>query len=217
MNSSRVGDTLSKRLSKLKSYYENEDNIWDIGCDHGQLGLSFQSTQSVKSINLVDPAGPVIDVLRDKLKTSDIPKASLYHKKGQEISIDSLSNCIFIAGMGGKEIGEIILHLLTKLDPSSKIVISPHRKILELRSLLNELPLILLREEIMEEDGQFYQILSLRPGNAGVKVSLYGDDIWSGTVGLAYLNQQLMNFEVHRDEASQKYVSYLKVRKALKC
>lgn len=216
MNSFRAGESLSHRLSKLHSFYRGEKHIWDIGCDHGFLGLSFNDNQNVESINLVDPAAPVIEVLKKKLNDSYITKANIYHNKAQEINISTSSNCIFIAGMGGKEIGEILLHLLPMIDETSRVIISPHRKILELRSLLYSLPFTLLEEHLLEEEGQFYQMMALKKDPSGKKVSLYGEDIWNGNEGQKYLDHQLTFFSVHRDEASQGYVEYLKTRKMLK-
>lgn len=216
MNSFRAGESLSHRLRKLHSFYRDEKHIWDIGCDHGLLGLSFNDNQNVESINLVDPAAPVIEVLKKKLNDSYITKAAFYHKKGQEIYITTSSNCIFIAGMGGKEIGEILLHLLPMLDETSQVIISPHRKILELRALLHSLPFSLLEEHLLEEEGQFYQMMALKKDPSEKKVSLYGEDIWNGEEGQKYLDHQLTFFSVHRDEASQGYVEYLKTRKMLK-
>ena len=111
--------------------------------------------------------------------------------------------------------GEILQNLLPQLDASSRIVISPHRKILELRKLLHYLPLILLEEKVLFEDGQFYQILCLTPGE-GVKVSLYGKDLWNDETGEAYLDHQVKTFSQHQDLASQEYVSYLRKYKSLK-
>lgn len=212
MSSSRVGDTLSKRLGKLRSFYNHEKHVWDIGCDHGQLGLSFHNISSVENIHLVDPSLPVIDVLKQKLIDSYITKVKIYHQTGQSLSIKSSSNCIFIAGMGGKEIGEIITHVLPQLNSSSRLVISPHRKILELRSLLNKLPVSLIEEEVILEDDQFYQILILAPGK-GTPVSLYGENLWEGDTGKMYREHQLKAFGVHRDEASLSYVGFLRTRK----
>src|SRR6476661_2613415 len=140
----KVGDSL--RLTKLHSYHSTEENIWDIGCDHGYLGSSFKDSEIVKAIHLVDPSGPVIQNLKDSYIS--VPNLKIHHQEGQYLFIDSNSNLIFIAGMGGKEIGEIISHLLPQLDSTSKFVISPHRKILELRALLNVMPISLLSEEV---------------------------------------------------------------------
>lgn len=210
-SSKKVGKSLSDRLRHLSKHYQNQKYIWDIGCDHGLLGMSFYGLPGVEVVNLVDPSKPVIEELKARYKDSYITKAPLniIHSKGQDLSIDQYSNCIFIAGMGGKEIGEIILNLLPQLDPESRIIISPHRKILELRELLGNLPISLVTEEVIEEEDQFYQILVLRPG-IGKSVSPYGHDLWKSEIGEKYRLQQLKTYEIHKDTASIKYLLYLK-------
>lgn len=215
MSSSRVvGDKLSRRLQSIHKTYTDRKVVWDIGCDHGLLGLSFQTVPSVEEIHLVDPSVDVINELRDKLKDSYITKPFfIHHKQGQEIKPESNSNHFFIAGMGGKEVLSITEALLPQLDSSSLITISPHRKILELRKSLNKLPVTLIEELLINEDGQFYQILTLSPGSGGRKVGLYGEEIWTGELGREYLEHQLMHFSLHRDEASREYVTFLQTLK----
>lgn len=211
-SSSRVvGDKLSLRLQTLHNLYTNETNIWDIGCDHGFLGLSFADA-SVESIHLVDASVSVIDKLLIKNIDSYItkPKVLITHSSGQNLKITSSKNLILIAGMGGEEIGEIIKHLLPQLDSSSLIAISPHRKILELRGKLRELPVTLTSEVAIEENGQFYQILALRPGTGAQKISLYGEELWSSEIGKQYREHQLKHFSFHQDLVSKGYVKFLK-------
>lgn len=208
---SRV-DTLSLRLSTLQSYYQNERVVWDIGCDHGLLGLSFSDTETVTGIHLVDPSAKVIDVLNKKIKDSYIskPKVFVHHQEGQSLKIESNSNLIFIAGMGGLEIGEIVTSLIPQLDETSRIVISPHRKILEVRALLNSLPVCLLSEQVIIENGQFYQMLELGLTPNGMKVPLYGTDLWKSSIGEDYRQYQLKYFDYHKDLAAKAYVEFLK-------
>lgn len=217
MSSFREGETLSKRLQLIHSHYSGQKHIWDIGCDHGLLGLSFQGYPEVESLHFVDPSGPVIDKLKTKLKDSYITKKPffIHHQEGQSLIIESHSNCIFIAGMGGKEIEGIIQGLLPQLDESSQFVISPHRKILELRQSLSSLPVVLLKEELILEDGQFYQVISLKKGT-GARVSLYGEAIWEGETGEKYREHQLNYLSLHRDVASQEYSNWLNRYKLLK-
>lgn len=212
MSSSRVvGDKLSKRLHSIHKTYTNRKIVWDIGCDHGLLGLSFQAVPTVEAIHLVDPSIEVINELRNKLKDSYITKpVFIHHKSGQEIKPESHSHHFFIAGMGGKEILSIIESLLPHLDSSSLITISPHRKILELRKSLNGMPVTLLEEFLVKEDGQYYQVLTLRPEAGGKKVSLYGEEIWTGEWGTEYRDHQFNHFSLHRDEASRAFVTFLK-------
>jgi tRNA (adenine22-N1)-methyltransferase len=207
MSSFRVGESLSERLGTLRSFYSHEQHIWDIGCDHGLLGSSFHDLDSVKSINLIDPSLPVINNLKDSYISKE--KINIKQARGQEIKINENSNCIFIAGMGGKEIGEIVKNLLPQIDSTSKFVISPHRKILELRKLLHEMDIALLEERLLLEGDQYYQIMSFTKGS-GAKVSLYGEGIFEGDLGRKYREHQIKAFGPHQDSASKNYLNYLK-------
>ena len=210
-SSSRVGKRLSERLKSLRKYHHKQPQIRDIGCDHGLLGMSFYDNEEVKRIHLVDPSAAVIERLKTNYKDSYITdgKLIIIHSKGQNIKIDTLSNCIFIAGMGGKEMGEIIDHILPQLDPDSQLVISPHRKILELREKLKHMPVSLVTEEVIHDENQFYQIMVLRPGS-GEKVSSFGEELWKSEVGEMYRLQQLNIYGPHKDNISIRYLEYLK-------
>lgn len=210
MSSSRVGEfSLSQRLHKMSAFYSGETHVWDIGCDHGLLGLSFLTHEKVGMINLVDSSEDVINNLKTIID-SDIPTGKVFIKysKGQNLKIDNKGNCIFIAGMGGKEIGEIIRHLLPQLDSRSRFVISPHRKILELRALLRTLNIHLKSESLVFENHQYYQILVLAPGE-GRPISRFGEDFWDSPLGRGYLEHQKRHFSLHRDELSEAYVTHL--------
>jgi tRNA (adenine22-N1)-methyltransferase len=210
MSSSRGGDCSSLRLKSLAGHYTNQEVVWDIGCDHGLLGLSFTQNRNVKQIHLVDPSPSVMEKLEKTVKDSYISIPVFLHlQKGQDIKTNSQSNCFFIAGMGGKEIGEIILHLCPKLSEKDRIVISPHRKVLELRRLLGQLPLESLKEEILCEEDQYYQVMVLKRGQSNVHP--YGEfSIWNSKEGRAFLEKQIAAFSLHRDLASQGYVEYLR-------
>ncbi len=203
---------LSFRLKTLRDYYRGEESIWDIGCDHGQLGLSFTEEKKVKFIDLVDPSGPVISVLKQSIDSYiTIPdlKLSLHHMKGQEVQLSSQNKLIFIAGMGGKEIQEILTHLIPQLKEADRVVISPHRKILELRQFLSQSPLNLEEEISIEEGNQFYQILCLTLYSKYSKASLFGEAVWKGEVGEKYRKQQIAAYKTHQDKASLEYLRFL--------
>lgn len=111
--------------------------------------------------------------------------------------------------MGGKEIQDIVRHLIPQLDSNDRLVISPHRNILELRKFLNQTELGLLDEVSLREDAQFYQILCLIRDASLPKVHPYGEAIWRGTIGERYRQHQLGAFRGHQDELSKAYVTYL--------
>ncbi|HXH73619.1 MAG TPA: tRNA (adenine(22)-N(1))-methyltransferase TrmK [Bacteriovoracaceae bacterium] len=202
---------LSKRLTRIRDFSHDSQTIWDIGCDHGLLGLSFQADPKVKAINLVDPSEAVIKKLDSYITTDE--KIKIWHAKGQNIVLSPEKKTVFIAGMGGKEIIDILKHLEPQLTEKDSLVISPHRKILEIRQWLMLSQLGLFHEEVLVEDGQYYLILVLRKDAILERVTAYGDSLWKGSVGQEYLNHQILHFSRHEDQASIEYVTYLKERK----
>lgn len=166
----------------------------------------------MKFIHLVDPSIDVINKLKKTLRDSYIPKreiVTIHHKKGQELVLEKDSKIIFIAGMGGKEIGKILEHLIPQLTPNDRFVISPHRNILELREFLASGPLRLVDETVIKEDGQFYQILCLCLNDRLSKIPQFGHKIWMGPLGEEYRAHQLKRYEHHQDPLSQKFLAFL--------
>ncbi|MGE3611215.1 MAG: tRNA (adenine(22)-N(1))-methyltransferase TrmK [Bacteriovoracaceae bacterium] len=202
---------VSPRLQYLSSFYHDAIEIWDIGCDHGQLGLSFKDYPQVKAIYLVDASKSVIELLKGKVDAY-IANATIFvlYSKGQDLKLESKNKkCIFIAGMGGKEIQEILKNLESQLTVEDRIVISPHRKILELRSYLSESQYRCFTESVIKDGPHFYQIIVLTLDQTKDKVSSYGESLWQTEVGKEYLIHQRAYFSKHQDKASALYVSYL--------
>jgi tRNA (adenine22-N1)-methyltransferase len=209
-----LNHTLGPRLLHLSSFYTHEQEIWDIGCDHGYLGLSFLCLETVSSVYLVDPSKKVIDQLINKLKDSYITipnKIKVLNQKGQYLEISkNIKKIIFIAGMGGKEIIDILDHMKPQLSVEDSVIISPHKNILELRKYLLESEFRLKDESVISESGRFYQVLCLSLFSGHPKVSAFGEKLWSGSLGNSYRDYILSTFSSHQDQLSMEFVHYLR-------
>jgi tRNA (adenine22-N1)-methyltransferase len=187
--------------------------VWDIGCDHGYLGLHFLNNPKVELIGLVDPSDHVIETLKTNIKDSYITnpdKIKLICKKGQEILIRSdRKKIIYIAGMGGKETKEILIYLSDLLNSDDSIIISPHKNILELRAYLSNSKFRLIKEEIIQENQRFYQIMALGQSAHLPKVTPFGDGLWQGCLAPSYRSYLLSTFKSHQDVLSKDFVTYL--------
>ena len=204
---------LSERLRTLRAHYRDHQSIWDIGCDHGLLGLSFLDLPIPPQIHLVDPSAKVIDTLTSHINsyiTKNKDFLSIHRTRGQDIQLNPVKKLIFIAGMGGKEILDIYQHLLPSLSSIDDLVVSPHRDILSLRLKLHHSSFFLDRETLVFEDGQYYQILSLSLRD-GFKVHPFGEEIFHGRTGEEYRQHQLRTFTAHKNDRSQAYVQYLQI------
>lgn len=207
---------LSKRLKHFSQFFDGKPHIWDIGCDHGHLGLSFAQYTDVETINLVDPVLPVIQGLAHRLKDSYITvekEIKLHHSKGQDIKLTHPNqNALYIAGMGGREIKDILLSLDSQLAEQDRIFVSPHRHVLELRAFLRDSKFRLIEEGVIFEAGHFYPYLYLSKDALHEQITPYGDAIWRTQEGIEYLKHLLEHLACHKDQASQDYLAYLQLR-----
>lgn len=206
MNSSNY--KLSKRLAHFAQFYQAQDIVWDIGCDHGQLGLHFLTHSHAPQINLVDPAKPVIDKLKEKVLDSDIPRTAVFHSKGQDIKLDrSHSHFIFIAGMGGSEIIEILSNIFPQLKVSDLVFISPHTKVLDVRHFLRKQGDVLLKEGVLCDHGIWYPYFLL--GQGGESCTVFGESIFLGEEGENYKKHLIEKLSKHRDKQSKAFLNFL--------
>jgi tRNA (adenine22-N1)-methyltransferase len=207
---------LSNRLEFLASFYKGEESIYDIGCDHGLLGLSFKTNPKVKNIYLIDPNPYSVDLIKKTIDSYITEPVLIYPLKisGEETKIVSPNSLVFIAGMGGKNIISILSSWREEdFANCSQIVLSPHRYILELREFLNENQFSLIKEAVFFENDQFYEMISITKKPTGISVSPYGEELWKGEEGANYLKHRLRHLSHHREA---RYVEYLKYLKGLK-
>ncbi len=207
---------LSKRLNtlvELASLYAKGRDVYDIGCDHCQVGEQLLLKESIPNIHCVDKSKKALDrafdVLSSNSKYSDIPSGLHYNQSclhrlvinGNKLKILQKS-LILIAGMGGLNINDIIAHL--HLQCSEHIyILSPHKNIIETKSFLKEIGFKLFEEKVLLENGKFYEIfIASRDGNHDIHP--YGNLIWQSKESYPYFK--------YLSEHHQKYQSNPKSR-----
>lgn len=204
---------LKGRLAELAHCYSDEAVVWDVGCDHGYLGLSFLDEPMVKEVHLVDPSHDVIkELLNNKQLDSYITKRKLFihHLTGQEVILSSRENKIFIAGMGGKEIIAILKSFEQQAHLHFNCVVSPHKNILELRDYLKDSHFRLRNEFLIKDGGRFYQVMGLDFSLENTKVSPYGERLWNSPYAPDYRDYLLNVYGPHQEPKDQAYYKFLK-------
>ena len=200
---------LSTRLQRLLTLAGEGEELWDIGCDHGLVGRWARAESYFKRVHFVDPAPLVVERLKNFLN-ADIPRLvpfEIHQKRADEITVTKEENTFLMAGFGGQGMLQGLRHLKTL--SYSRIVLSPHRDQLKVRSYLHSENWGLEHEEILNEDGQFYQILVLGI-EAKRRVSLYGEEQWESVAGKGYLNHLLDKLPLHQNPQDQDYLNYLR-------
>lgn len=189
---------LSHRLNRLYQWAvaEGYDDIWDLCCDHGRLGLHLHHAQQASSdmlssrVHLIDCVPRITDTLITRyapllghhltvrcLDAGDI----VLPRAGRQL--------IVLAGVGSgtiaksleKIIHQIGTHHRHNYDVSVEFMLSPNLNAFELRGFLRQQPLELLKEEFVAEKGQYHEHLHLRyraDVEESKKVAPIGKSLW---------------------------------------
>jgi tRNA (adenine22-N1)-methyltransferase len=208
MNSNAVFS--SHRIARLVSHCGEGEILWDIGCDHGLAGLSAGKTGAFKHVCFVDPSSFVIEKLIKHI-AADIPKDwnyTIMKLKGDQIKVLSEKNVFLMAGFGGRPIIESVEAIRKQLKAPARFVLSPHKNTLAVREYLHRGEWHLISEEIVEEAGQFYEILQLE-SRRGNPVTLFGTDQWKAPAGERRREDLLKKLPLHRNAQDQAFCKHL--------
>lgn len=130
---------LNKRLRFLLEEIPQASEIWDIGCDHGLLGLTAIAENRATRAHLIDPAHQVIDRLRAFLGSPKIcdwwamnqSRVEILAVPGEEI-VHEIKGSIVLAGMGG----ETMVKIVERVREFNVLVLNPFSHFEEIEDLL---------------------------------------------------------------------------------
>lgn len=153
---------IAKRIEKIAEIIDlNNKGVFDVGSDHGYLLTSLRKkNDKIKLKGVENKLGPFKN-LKDNTSFLNI-ETSLSD------GIDELTNdysCVVLAGMGYKNIVEIITKHLDKLNFIEQIVIDSHTNIDLCRKFFVNLNFYIDQEVILKEKGIYYEIISFKRGN----------------------------------------------------
>ena len=153
---------IAKRIEKIAEIIDlNNKGVFDVGSDHGYLLTSLRKkNDKIKLKGVENKVGPFKN-LKDNTSFLSI-ETSLSD------GIDELTNdysCVVLAGMGYKNIVEIITKHLDKLNFIEQIVIDSHTNIDLCRKFFVNLNFYIDQEVILKEKGIYYEIISFKRGN----------------------------------------------------
>lgn len=154
---------ITKRIKKILEYINIEDNVADIGCDHGYLCLGCIEKGVSFVQNIDNKEGPLNMAKRNLEK---------YNSKGQIIytlcdglnCIDERVDTIVISGMGGDLITQIVNTNLNKAKKLKKIIVVAHSKVFGLREKLTK-HFVIIDEDLVEDKDKIYEIIVFAPQN----------------------------------------------------
>jgi len=153
---------LSQRLKTIYQFSIPNVPLWDIACDHGQLGAYALTDNVVAEVHFCDQVPQIIDKIKKKYG-EDLENVYFHAVPGENLSLDKNSQAsIIIAGVGGETIIKILKSWDSFKHPGKlRYILCPHQSVFKLREELSQSNLKLYAEELILERGHYREILVL--------------------------------------------------------
>lgn len=165
------------------------EEVWDICCDHGQVGMAFIG--KVNQVVFVDQVPYIMERLTNSLKDSYIPGNCKTIQDSAKNKIYSFNpkTVYIICGIGGDLLIEIMDQIIPLMSHCSFLLISPHKNIHKVRQYLLEVPLGLEAEKLVADKNHIYEVLMLSK-SASKTVTLLGDNLWNSEIAASYFSER---------------------------
>jgi tRNA (adenine22-N1)-methyltransferase len=203
-----------KRIDAIVSLIEDHYNtIYDICCDHGQIGSLCYQKKLASKIVYIDQVASIIKRLQTRITHQN---AEFVISDASSVAYENSSNVLLIiCGVGT----ETIIKILDSLGKDFKgdLLLSTHKNPLKLREYLIEKNYLLKKEKILKENNQFYEVMLL--GDGGSLVSDCGSLQWDqmSAIEIEYRGQLIRYYEIKKNfENDEKYLRLLRFLKNLK-
>lgn len=153
---------LSKRMEAIVSLVDDNARVCDVGCDHGFVSIALIERGVAYSAVLMDVnKGPLAHAKENASTYGVIEKCEFILSDGLKKYTKGLANTLIIAGMGGPLIQRILLDSYDKISDFDTMILSPQSEIKEFRIFLYEKGFRIADEDMVLEDGKYYQIMKV--------------------------------------------------------
>lgn len=183
----------------------SERTIADVGSDHGFLVKILFERDSIDYAYAMDISQKCVDKARHNLdafssKTTFLcgdglePLDSILQDNLAQKQHNIVPKQVFIAGMGGKEIKNILSQdAAQKID---KYVLSPQRDVVELRRFLLDNNFTILVDKVVKEGKMFYNVISVQrnAGSHNSKQTLTENELLFGLTNIREMHSDFTQY-----------------------
>lgn len=151
---------ISNRLRYIAGLIPKGSTVADIGTDHGYLPIFLVKNGISNKVTAMDVRKGPLQKAENNIKVFGVDKQiSLRLSDGLTALEQGEVDVVTISGMGGRLIQSILLKGLDKLTKQTKLILSPQSEIRDFRLFLRNQGFLVLKEHMLEEEGQYYVII----------------------------------------------------------
>lgn len=155
---------LSKRLLAVTEFVTPGNRVADIGCDHAYTSIYLARQQISPEIIAMDINQGPVERARENIQKYGCENFIQVRKSnGLEKLRPDEADTIIIAGMGGGLALEILTAHPEVLYSVKELVLQPQSEVGRVRSELQQLGFLIIKENMLKEDGKFYVIIKAIP------------------------------------------------------
>lgn len=151
---------LSERLRTVAGMVTRGNRVCDVGCDHGFVPIYLIQQGISPGVLAMDLREGPLRAAREHVSAYGLEEQietrlsdGLHNYKAGE------ADTLICAGMGGGLMMRILEAEREKTDSFRELVLQPQSEIERFRRFLRERGSVILDEEMVEEDGKFYQVI----------------------------------------------------------
>ena len=158
---------LSYRLNKIAQKVTQNGIIADIGTDHAYIPIFLYKNNKIKKAIACDISKGPIEKAKDNIYKYNVEK-NIETRLGnglEKITIEDNVDTIIIAGMGGMLMIDILERGKSIAENAKELILQPQKDIDKVRMYLHENNFKIIEDEILKDDGKFYNIIKAIKGN----------------------------------------------------
>lgn len=154
---------LSKRLKAVVDMVTPGNRVADIGCDHAYSAIYLLKNKISPYVIAMDINQGPLERAKENVERFDVAdKISIRKSDGLEMLNKGEVDTLLIAGMGGRLMLQILNSHMDIVSEVKELVLQPQSELHLVRKVLNELGYVIIKENMLKEDGKYYFIMKLK-------------------------------------------------------
>lgn len=156
----RLGTRLRALFDAIPPGY---DSVWDLGCDHGRLGMAVLESGRAPAVTFVDRLARITDPLQHRLTAYSAHGYRVLTEDARDLMLPDTGRHLLVLAGVGDELMVAILEALAGQAVAERFdwLLSPANNDFEVRNYLRRAGYGLLAEGLVIERGRGYEWLRL--------------------------------------------------------